>query len=335
MGRNVMICGLVLFCTVSLQAQSFWETFSNDYPANCLAWTRDNDNPVIGPSGSTWKSRRTADPELFVLNDRLLLYYTGNGTMPREGKSYHDRIGVAVISTLGPMQLVFHDLNNGYPVIDVGKKGEADDEGVSDPAAVWFKGHVCLYYTAEGPGPAGIGLATSTDGEQFTKVGQVIEGRTPDVVAVGDTLYLLYHKRDGDAYKVYIAMSTDGVKFFPLGASPVFAGEPGHWDAQSVVTARVWKSGEWFYLLYGGSADRVEEPEFFGLARSHDLLRWERHRGNPIFGAGLHGAADGGAIWYPAIFDAGSWFVLLYEGSRGKLAWDLSSGICMAWIPKR
>ena len=204
-----------------------------------------------------------------------------------------------------------------------------------DPAVVWFKGRIHLYYTAIGHGPNSIGLATSANGEQFTKVGKVMEGRAPDAIVVGDTLYLIYHKRDGAGYKVYIARSLDGVKFFPMGEGPVLAGEPARWDAHSIVTARIWKSGDWFFLLYGGSADRDDEPEFFGLARSRDMLRWERHPGNPVFGAGLHATADGGAIWFPALYDAGSWFVLLYEGSRGKYAWDLSSGICMAWIPKR
>ena len=95
MGRMGFACGLTLFCVASLQAQSFWETFSNDYPANCLAWTRDNSNPVIPRSGSTWKSRWTANPELFMLADRILLYYRGNGIMPGKGTNYHDRIGVA------------------------------------------------------------------------------------------------------------------------------------------------------------------------------------------------------------------------------------------------
>jgi len=335
MGRMLLSCGLTLLCAVSLQAQSFWETFSNDYTANCLAWTRDNNNPVIAPSGSTWKNRWTANPELFMLGERILLYYRGNGTMPRKGKSYHDRIGVAEVSALGPMQLTYRDLNNGSPVVDVGDPGDFDDENVLDPAVVWFKGRVHLYYSAIGHGQNSIGLATSANGEQFTKIGKVIEGRAPDAIVVQDTLYLIYHKRDGAGYKMYIAMSTDGVKFFPMGDKPVFAGEPAHWDAYSIVTARIWKSGDWFYLLYGGSADRVDEPEYFGLARSRDKFHWERHPGNPVFGAGLRATADGGAIWFPALYDAGSWFVLLYEGSRGKYAWDLSSGICMAWIPKR
>lgn len=334
MWQRGLALGLLLCGALPLAAQGLWETFSNDYTANCLAWTRDNNNPVIPPSGSTWKSRWTANPELFTFGERTLLYYRGNGIAPGKKNVFHDRIGVAEVLAIGPMQLNYRDLNGGSPIIDVGPAGAFDDQHVLDPAVVYFKGQVHLFYSAVGHGPNSIGLATSANGERFTKVGKVLEGRAPDALVVGDTLYLLYQRQDSLGYKVYVSISTDGVKFFPFGDAPVFAGEANHWDSQSISTPRIWKTGEWYYMLYGGSADRVDEPEFFGLARSRNLLRWERHPGNPVFGAGAHASADGGAIWFPALYDAGSWIVLLYEGSRGKYSWDLSSGVCMAWIPK-
>ena len=329
-----MLC-IVFVCVMPLQAQGIWETFSNDYPSNCLAWTRDNSNPVIAPSGSTWKSRWTADPDLFRMADRLLLYYRGTGLVPGKGKVYHDRIGVAEIQGIGAMQLSFRYLNNGSPVIDIGAEGAFDDQDVREPAAVWFKEKVYLYYTGLGKGQTSIGLATSPNGEHFLKAGKVLDGRAPDVIVLHDTLYMFYQKLDSNGYSIQLAISLDGQKFFPLGTKPVLAGVPMHWDAKSLTTPRVWSSGEWFYMMYGGSADALDEPEYFGLARSRDLLRWERHPGNPIFAAGAHATADGGTIRFPAFYDAGSWFVLLYEGSRGKHTWDLSSGICIAWIPKR
>jgi hypothetical protein len=88
-------------------------------------------------------------------------------------------------------------------------------------------------------------------------------------------------------------------------------------------------------MVYGGSADFVDEPEYFGLARSRDLLNWERHPGNPIFSAGAHATADGGAIGFPAIIDVGTYAVMLYEGSRGRSSWDFQLSICMAWLAKR
>jgi predicted GH43/DUF377 family glycosyl hydrolase len=315
--------------------QSLWDTFSNDYTANCLAWTHHRDNPVISPSGSTWKSRWTANPEILQRGKRMLLYYRGNGVIPGEAKGYHDRIGVAELGTLGPEQLGFHDLNNGSPVVNIGKEGDFDGENVRDPAAVEFKGEVLLYYSAIGKGPNSIGLATSADGEHFKKFGKVMEGEAPDAIVNGDTLFLCYQKRTGDGFSVYLAYSLDGRTFSPVGNTPVFACLPQHWDARSITTPRIYKGGDWYYMVYGGSADFVDEPEYFGLARSRDLRNWERHPGNPIFGAGARATADGGAIWFPAIIDVGSYAVMLYEGSRGRHGWDLQSSICMAWIAKR
>ncbi len=336
MTRLGVVCGLMCLCAAELPAQGLWETFSNDYAANCLAWTRESSNPVIAPSGSSWKARWTGTPELVTIGDRLLLYYRGNGTLPRAlNKQYHDRIGVAEVTAIGAMELAFRDLHNGSPVVDIGAPGDFDDDGVRDPAAVWFKGEVHLYYTALSGKQSSIGLATSLNGERFTKRGRICEGRSPDVIAVGDTLFLIYQKPGSDGYEVHLAMSTDGLHFFPLGQSPVFEGMRDKWDAKSITSPRIWKNGDWFFMLYGGSADRLDEPEYFGLARSRDLIRWERHPGNPIFAAGAHATADGGAIWYPAIAEAGSWIVMLYEGSPGRVAWDMNAGICMAWVPKR
>ena len=315
--------------------QGLWDTFSNDYTANCLAWTHHRDNPVISPSGSTWKGRWTANPEILQLGKRMLLYYRGNGAIPGEGTGFHDRIGVAELSTIGPERLGFHDLNNGSPVVNIGKHEEFDGQNVLDPAAVEFKGEVLLYYSAIGKGPHSIGLAVSADGERFKKIGKVLEGRSPDAIVSGDTLFLCYQKRTADGYNVYMAYSLDGRTFSLMGSTPVLAAQEKQWDAKSITTPRIFKEKEWYYMVYGGSADFVDEPEYFGLARSRDLLHWERHPGNPIFSAGAHATADGGAIRFPAIIDVGNYAVMLYEGSRGRSSWDLQSSICMAWIAKR
>ena len=332
--------GILVWCCIVWSAhvaltQNLWEIFSRSYTTNVLAWTRHNGNPVIGPSGSTWKSLGTADPEFLTFQNRTLLYYCGTGILPGQGKSAHDRIGVAEIRDVGPMRLTYHDLNRGSPVLDLGLPGEFDGEGIRSPATVVFRGILHLYYSASGKGPNSIGLAVSTDGEQFTKLGKVLEGEAPDVLIARDTLFMVYQKRDQSGYKVFLAFSTDGRTFTPAGLQPVLEGAAGRWDAKSVLTPRVWFFNDVFYMLYGGSTDFMDEPEFFGLARSKDLRTWETHPGNPIFGAGLHGTADGGAIRSPAITESGGWIVMLYEGSRGKQSWDQLLSICMAWIAKR
>ena len=110
--------------------------------------------------------------------------------------------------------------------------------------------------------------------------------------------------------------------------------EKGGWSNQ-ISTGRLFKQGSYYYLLYGGHTSLVGQPDYFGLARSKDLVNWERHPGNPVFGCGPKGAEDGGAMWFPTLIDGGDHYHILYEGSRGNYAWQLSSQIGLASIKKR
>lgn len=315
-------------------SSELWKRFSDDYIENCRAWYHFEENPVIPATGVTWKSRWTANPDVICFGGRTLLYYRGNGVMPNSDGAHHDRIAVAEILEAASGSFQFNDLHDGLPVVDVGALDEFDGRDVLDPAAVVFRNKVWLYYSAVGPGQDSVGLAVGADGVAFEKVGSVLVGRAPDVVVVNDQIFMLYQKVCGEGYELYLAVSDDGVTFHDVQQDPVFAPVKGDWDGLSVVTARLVRDGAWFYIIYGGSAYRVDEPDYFGLARSVDLVEWERHPGNPIFGCGAKGEADGGAIWFPALIETDDSILLLYEGSRGKYSWDLSSAICMASIDK-
>jgi predicted GH43/DUF377 family glycosyl hydrolase len=327
--------------------QAFWDRFSKGYVSNCLAWHHSAHNPVLPPSGDAWQKRWTANPDLLNFDGKTFLYYRGDGPVPTNDSSYHDQIGVAKLTGVSRGTISYTALNNQQPIVRIGKKGSFDDGMVLDPSAVNFHSRVFLYYSAIGTAGYHIGLAVSGDGIHFKKLGPVIQGRVPSAIVHGDTVYLLFQRlvgltgrgpdvqiRTPKVYEVYLARSTDGIHFEEVQSQPVFKGNPGDWDALSITTARVSYSDGWYYLLYGGSAYLADEPDYFGLARSRDLIHWERHPGNPIFGAGARGEPDGGAIWFPAFIDAGDYFAILYEGSRGKYSWDLSSTICMSWISK-
>lgn len=317
--------------------RAFWDVFGEDYTVNCLAWEHFHGNPVVPACGGSWKKRWTANPDVLDLGDQRLLYYRGHGCLP-SAPGNHDRIGAARIGRLDRTGLAISELNDGLPVIDVGSGDDFDAGHVLDPASIVFGGRVFLYYSAiSADGAESVGLAVSDDGVCFEKCGRVYGGRAPEVVVSGDGVLLLYQRRvsgPGSPYELHLASSTDGVHFEDVQDSPVFEGEFGSWDAMSVVTCRVGCSDGWYHMLYGGSAVRADEPELFGLARSRDLLTWERHPGNPIFGCGPKGSPDGGAIWFPALVEGEDGWFLLYEGSRGRYSWDLSSQICMSWIPR-
>jgi predicted GH43/DUF377 family glycosyl hydrolase len=308
-----------------------WNRFSSDYPSNCLAW-RHREQPILPPSGDTWQAVWTANPDFLALEDRILLYYRGNGALSGR-EADHDRIGVSEVLSIGKDRLELLPLNGGEPIIDVGAAEEFDGTDVLDPATVAFCGKVFLYYSAIGPGEDSIGLAVSDDGLSFEKVGKIMTGRAPDVIEFNGKLRMIYQRADASGnYQVYLAESEDGYEFHELTPAPVLTPLPSSWDSLSIATVRLGVEHGWVYALYAGSSYLADEPDFFGLARSQDMFNWEFHPGNPIFGCGPKGAPDGGAIWFPALHQTVNEFVLLYEGSRGKYAWDVSSTICMATL---
>lgn len=69
-------------------------------------------------------------------------------------------------------------------------------------------------------------------------------------------------------------------------------------------------------MLYAaaGDAARQDKPDAFGLARSADLLYWERFPHNPVFRKGAPGAWDDGAIWFGTVFEWQGNLYLIYEG---------------------
>ncbi len=316
------------------KANAFWDLFGNDYRENCKAWMHNlKKNPVIPSGTKNWKKMWTANPDILELNGKTLVYYRGNGTKGNE-PDRHDRIGVAEIRKVTGDEFLFEDLNNGNFIVDVGPKGSFDDGDVLDPGVIIFNGKVFLYYSAVGTGPDSIGLAVSDDGVHFEKYGEVLIGRSPDVLIKDDKMYLVYQLDKGEGYRgFYLAVSEDGYHFQPVSDQPVFSSGDNSWD-KYIATARFHMDENGFYILYGGSPDMNDQPDYFGLARSQDLFNWEKHPGNPIFGLSAKGEEDGGAIWFPALIETPEHYVIIYEGSRGRYSWELTSQICMSSIKK-
>ncbi|MEN6521861.1 MAG: hypothetical protein ABFD46_12015 [Armatimonadota bacterium] len=316
--------------------ERFWNLFSDDYRNNCLSWVRHPENPIIPPGAKIWKKRWTANPHFLKLGGKLLLYYRGNGELSDRPGELHDRIVAAEVLEIGPGRLEIRDLFERSVAVDCGKPGEFDAKEALDPAVTVYNGQVQLYYSAIGEDcPDSIGAAVSDDGINFTKLGQVMVGRAPDVIARDGKIYMIYQIAGADGkYLPYLAASTDGMSFKTEERPVTGLMQKGGWSSLSIATMRIYDAGEYVYMMYAGSSYLADEPDYFGLARSKDMISWEQHPGNPIFGCNMKGSPDGGAIWGPALIETDDAFVLLYEGSPGKYDWDLDSQLCMAWIKK-
>ena len=311
--------------------QRFWDLFGEDYTKNCLLWQHSPANPVITKTGGEYgfKSHWTANPAILDFQGRRFLYYRGNGILEDRPGERHDRLTVAeLIGIDAKGGLCYNDLNDGRILFDAG--GDNDfDYHVLDPSPVVFRGKVYLYYSATGRYVDSVGLAISEDGEHFTKYGAVMPGRAPASVVWNDMIYMVTQYRG----KLFLHSSEDGIRFRMVGPLEGVS-RKGDWDGFAITTFRIFRENDAFYAMYGGSSYLEDEPDYFGLCRSTDLLHWEPHPGNPVFGCGPKGSPDGGAIWFPALFEEEDCFAMIYEGSRGKYSWDLSSEICLSTIRK-
>ena len=302
-----------------------------------MQFTRHKRNPIIPTTPETFTSVHTANPDVLLFRGRYHLYFRGHGDASRRldeaagfvgvsASGGHDQIGVAYADPKG-FDGARWEMYAGNPVIRPGTEPEAIDSGhVLDPAAVVLDGRVHLYYTAHSLDPAtgsSTGLAVSDDGTHFEKVpGPVVPAIAPEAVVHDGRIYLLCSKPGaGGHFEILAFVSRDGLRFEQASKSAVLrpSGITGAFDRVSVTTVRIWREGEWFYMTYAGCDRYPDYPGAIGLARSRDLLDWERYPGNPIFERGEPGTWDEGALWFPTVEKIGGTYYLWYEGGGAGL----------------
>jgi predicted GH43/DUF377 family glycosyl hydrolase len=281
-------------------------------PSSAITWNKFPDNPLrsLAAEPGTWRADASMTVNIIQRGDQYQIFYTGK----RDGI---DSIGIASCpqeSFNGALWKDYHD----NPVLSPGKPGSFDSRHLVDPAATEWEGKIYLYYSALGDGPDSIGLAISEDGWKFSKLEKpVLVGRAPEIVKVGNILYMLYSmdsKKGG--YEFHLATSSDGKSFYEEGS--VFTPAVDGWDSLSVVTPRVFFEEDIFIMAYAGDDKEKDFPTKFGLAFSKDMRSWERYPGNPVFTGGLEGTWESRAIWYPEILKRDKSYYMWYEGHDGK-----------------
>lgn len=85
-------------------------------------------------------------------------------------------------------------------------------------------------------------------------------------------------------------------------------------------------------MTYGGCPRYFDYPVAIGLARSNDLLHWERYPGNPILERGLPGTWDEGALWFATVLKKDQTYYLWYEGAGTGLDLDSQENKEASWL---
>lgn len=280
-------------------------------------------NPIIPRTPGTFHSIHSANVDVLLFGGKYHFYFRG------QGDDRHDQIAVGV-ATPQAFDGVHWDFHPENPVLRVGQNAsDFDSAHVLDPGTVEFRGKVFLYYTAHsldrscGPG---IGLAIAEDGIHFRKAlpAPVLQNcGAPEVVEREGLIHLFYTRRDENygPRGTYCCTSHNGIHFDLKNEQFVFGPAPqeGAFDSFMVGTVRIFEEPPYYYMTYGGSHRFWDYPGAIGLARSLDLLRWERYPGNPVFERGKPGSWDEGALWFPTVIRHGDTYYMWYEGGGAGL----------------
>ncbi|MCG8606615.1 hypothetical protein MJD09_16730 [bacterium] len=285
-----------------------------------IKFERHRGNPVIPRTPGSFFSVHAANPDILPFQGKYYFYFRG------QAEDGHDQIGVGCAD---PTEFdgINWQMSPDNPVIPVSKNPSDFDSGyIVDPATIELNGSVYLYYTGHSAAwsdwniPSYIGLAISDDGIHFMKspANPIIEGTEPEVVAHNGRIYLFFQRKNSDGYfEIYCCQSQDGICFDEQPPQRVFgpSNRTGAFDKFSISTTRIWSEGEWFYMTYGGCPRYFDYPAAIGLARSRDLLQWQRYPDNPILERGQPGTWDEGAVWFATVFKKDQMYYLWYEGT--------------------
>ena len=207
------------------------------------------------------------------------------------------------------------------PVIPRGAPGEWDSGDVLNPSLV-LRGVLFLNLYSGFDGKTWhTGLAQSSDGEHWVKLGRVL---SPDAgtwegtyiaangsaLLVDGTFYYWYQAGARDTPRIGLARSTDGRNWRKEPQPVLGFGPRGSWDERGLADPFALKIGDWFYLYYLGQ-DRAREQRI-GLARSRDGIEWQKLRSNPVLD--LSDGMDENGLGEPAVWQSSGRYWMLFTG---------------------
>ncbi len=159
---------------------------------------------------------------------------------------------------------------------------------------------------AEGDGDIAHQLTSDDGGQTWAELGPLdirkLDGTpidpgprgTPTVLVDNGRWNLFYERGD---LGVWLAVSEDPDRLIwtNLNDDPVLARGPDAYDKEAVAINQIIPRDGWFYAFYHANAERPWGDWTTCVARSRDLLHWEKFAGNPI----LRGNRSSGLVIDP------------------------------------
>ena len=222
------------------------------------------------------------------------------------------------------------------PVLVRGAPGEWDHVDALNPSVVRVSGVYRNLYSGYDGKTWHTGLAVSSDGLGWTKLGRVLspgpaawEG---DYIAANGHVLVsggefLYWYQAGSPPSIGLARSLDGARWVKQQEPVLRPGPRGSWDERGVADPYVIRAGASFYMYFLGQ-DRAGRQRL-GVARSGDGVHWQQLLSNPVLELGEAGAFDENGLGEPAVWVSHGRYWMLYTGRdreeyrRIGLAWSL------------
>ena len=264
---------------VPLVALSLWACPAGDarpdeFPASIVKWEPIPANPVFRAEGGDAWDARIRERGWVTLGDRGYdFWYTGYN----EAKDPNRLLGHAT----SPDGLTW----TRDPANPVHSDSWVEDVCLVRDEGVWF-----LF--AEGKNDQAH-LLTSTDGRAWNDRG-TLEVRnslgrpiapgpfgTPTAILENGTWYLFYERGDRG---VWLATSRDRKVWTNVSDEPVLKMGPDPYDKYAVAIDQIFKRDGVFYAFYHANAYQPWQEWTTCVARSKDLIHWEKYAGNPILG---------------------------------------------------
>jgi len=192
---------------------------------------------------------------------------------------------------------------------------------VLNPSVVQHQGKLLNVYSAYDGKAWHTGVAESSDGLRWERLGRVLSPERPwegaYIAANGSALSrggeLLYWYQAGDPPRIGLARSRDGRHWTRLASPVLDTGPRGSWDERGVADPYVIDAGGALYMFFLGQ-NRARQQRV-GLAQSRDGgVTWVKLRSNPILEIGAEGAFDENGLGEPAVWQSDGRWWMLYTG---------------------
>lgn len=241
-------------------------------PWPLVSWTPAAENPVFAGTGrETWDRKIRERGFILVVDGVYHLWYTGYPA---------DKPPLMLLGHATSPDGVHWSRDPQNPLVK--------DSWVEDVCVVHHDDRFFMF--AEGKNDIAH-MLTSPDGVQWTDLGRLdirtTQGEpirpgpygTPTAWFENGVWHLFYERGDQG---IWLAKSTDLKVWTNVQEDPVLAMGPEPYDRAAVAMNQVVKRDGVYYAFYHANSERPWKDWTTCLARSRDLVHWEKYSGNPI-----------------------------------------------------